>query len=99
MKVSKNVAELLAALLDLQEACAKGTACSIEQLAARCKKSAAGLRAADLAACDQEARAKLWRTAKANAAFLRRVVRWRGMRLTMLRFGQVESTARRKIAV
>jgi len=99
MKISNQAAELLATLLDLQAACAGGLTGSIEQLAARCETSAIELSAADLAGCDQEARAKLRRTAMATAAFLRRVVRWRGMRLTMRRFTEVESSARRKIAI
>jgi hypothetical protein len=99
MKISDNAAGVLAALLDLQSACIGNRAGSIEELAARCAESAARLTVADLAACDREAHVKLRRTANATAAFLRRVVRRRGMRLTMLRFGQIESTATRGIAI
>jgi len=54
---------------------------------------------ADYAACDEEALAKVRLAAKTTAAFLRRVVRMRGMRLTMRRFGQIESTNARGIAM
>jgi hypothetical protein len=98
MKISDHVAELLAALLDLQKACAAGTPNSIEQLALRSEQAAQRLTPADFAACDREAIAGLRRTARATAGFLRRVIRMRGMRLTMRRFGQVESAGRRGIA-
>ena len=98
MKISENAEELLAALFNLQEACTGGAA-AIEQLAARCEEAALRLTSADFAACDGEALAKLRRTAKANAAYLRRVIRMRGMRLTMRRFGQIESAGRRGIAM
>jgi hypothetical protein len=99
MKISDNAAGVLAALLDLQAACTGNRVGSIEEMAARCKESVAQLTAADLVACDGEARAKLRRTANATAAFLRRVVRRRGMRLTMHRFGHIESTTTRGISI
>jgi hypothetical protein len=99
MKISANTAELLAALLDLQRACSGGTAGSIGRLAARCEQAASRLTPADFAACDGEAIGKVRLAAKTAAAFLRRVVRMRGMRLTMRRFGQVESANGRGIAM
>jgi hypothetical protein len=99
MKISDNAAELLAALFALQGACSGGVAGSIEQLAARCEEAALRLTADDFAACDGEALANLRRAAKTTAAFLRRMVRLRGMRLTIRRFGQVESADRRGIAM
>ncbi len=97
MKVSDNAAQLLAALLDLEKACAAGTPNSVEQLALRSEQAAQRLTPADFAACDREALARLRRTARATAGFLRRVIRLRGMRLTMRRFGQVENAGRRGI--
>ena len=99
MKISANAAELVAALLDLQRACTGGMADSISQLAARCEQATSRLTPADFAACDGEARAQLRRVAGATAAFLRRVVRRRGMHLTMRRFGQMESSDERGIAM
>lgn len=99
MKISANAAALLAALLDLQGACSGGTAGSIGRLAARCEQAASRLTPADFAACDGEAIGKVRLAAKTAAAFLRRVVRMRGMRLTMRRFGQIESTNGRGIAM
>ncbi len=98
MNISDNAAELLATLSALQGACAGGMAGSIEQLAARCEAAALLLTPADFAACDGEALATLRRTAKTTAAFLRRLIRARGMRLTMRRFGQIESAEKRGIA-
>lgn len=99
MKISANAEELLAALFELQAACTAGMTGVIEQLAARCEQAALRLTPADLAACDGEGIARLRRTAKATAAFLRHLIRKRGMQLTMRRFGQVESTDRRGIAM
>jgi hypothetical protein len=99
MKISANAAELLAALFDLQGACTGGRTGEIGQLAARCEQAASRLTPVDIAACDGEALAQLRRAAGATAAFLRRVVRRRGMRLTMRRFGQVESADGRWIAM
>lgn len=99
MKISANAAALLAALLDLQGACSGGTADSIRRLAACCEQAALRLTPADFAACDGEALAKVNLAAKTTAAFLRRVVCMRGMRLTMRRFGQVESANGRGIAM
>lgn len=99
MKISDNAAELLAALSALKGACAGGMAGSTEQLAARCEAAVLRLTSADFAACDGEAHANLCRTAKTTAAFLRRLIRARGMRLTMRRFGQIESAEKRGIAM
>jgi hypothetical protein len=99
MKISDNAAELLAALSALQGACAGGMAGSIEQLAARCEAAALRLTPTDFLACDGEVLANLRRTAKTTTAFLRRLIRARGMRLTMRRFGQIESAEKRGIAM
>ena len=99
MKISDNAAELLAALSDLQRACTEGMAGSIEQLAERCQQAASRLSFADFAACDEEVRTKLRRTARTTTAFLRRLVRSRGMHLTMRRFGQMESATKHRIAM
>ena len=99
MKISDNAAELLDALSALQGACAGGMAGSIEQLAARCEAAALRLTPTDFVACDDPALANLRRTAKTTATFLRRLIRARGMRLTMRRFGQIERAEKRRIAM
>lgn len=87
---SYKVQDLIANLYALQQACLANARSAIEEAARSCDEAASRLTVADVAECGRESLARLRHVAVTTEAFTRRAVRDRGVRLTTLRFRQVE---------